>query len=574
MTAVFDPVGVLVGDREIALPAGPVGVGSLEIGVWREVRAGGQQLRLTVGNRSRRALALPDIGVAISAHPSWILEHGWQSWSVVRRCRPTDLRPARAGLPRWLRAMLLADPDGAGLVLAGDQFLISDLGLVGFLGGSSHLGVVRCRPGRLEAVALLDGAELRPGEQRQLEPLWIAAGAPARLYRTWLDLWAEHDHARAAGRSALGWCSWYQYQAGVLPSDVDRNLPQLAAHGFQVAQIDDGFQARVGDWLDPRPGWEGGLVGLAQAAATAGLTPGIWTAPFLAVAASHLEQRHPDWLVRDPDGDPLRVAWNPSWGGWAHALDTTRPRVLAHLRHLFAQLRGLGYRYFKVDFCYAAGVAGQRQRAVTRAEALRSGLAAIRAGIGEDSFLLASGCPLGPAVGLVDAMRVSPDTGPVWGRGEGDRLQFPEPAPGLRFAAEASLLRAPMHRRLWINDPDCLLVRPFDTALTAAERTIGAALVAGTGGLMTVSDDTCRYRTSEWDLIAQLWRFKEVTDRRSELLDPFAAVLTVRTDRSRLEVDCWGSTRPRGRGLGAVWLASPPARGAPWAVLRGNSNRS
>ena len=46
-----------------------------------------------------------------------------------------------------------------------------------------------------------------------------------------------------------------------------------------------------------------------------------------------------------------------------------------------------------------------------------------------------------------------------------------------------------MHRRLWLNDPDCLMLRSRETSLTADERGALAAAIAASGGMMLISDD-------------------------------------------------------------------------------------
>jgi len=59
--------------------------------------------------------------------------------------------------------------------------------------------------------------------------------------------------------------------------------------------------------------------------------------------------------------------------------------------------------------------------------------------------------------------------------------------PGLKNAVRNTLTRNYLHRRWWLNDPDCQLVR--DTSdLTAAEREAFATLVAATGGVNIFSD--------------------------------------------------------------------------------------
>lgn len=46
-----------------------------------------------------------------------------------------------------------------------------------------------------------------------------------------------------------------------------------------------------------------------------------------------------------------------------------------------------------------------------------------------------------------------------------------------------------MHRRLWLNDPDCLMLRARETQLTDGERQALAWTIAGSGGMLLISDD-------------------------------------------------------------------------------------
>ena len=76
-----------------------------------------------------------------------------------------------------------------------------------------------------------------------------------------------------------------------------------------------------------------------------------------------------------------------------------------------------GYDYLKLDFLFAAAAEGTRHDpGLTRAQTLRRGLEAIRRGAGKKTFILGCGCPLGPAIGIVDGMRIGPDVAPHWER--------------------------------------------------------------------------------------------------------------------------------------------------------------
>ncbi len=133
----------------------------------------------------------------------------------------------------------------------------------------------------------------------------------------------------------------------------------------------------------------------------------------------------------------------------------THPAAAEHLVGLFATLRSRGFAFHKVDFIYGGAMVGRRHADVTGIEAYRLGLELVRAGAGEDAVILGCGAPLLPSIGLVDAMRISPDVMPAWAPDLDDISQ-----PGMRSALAAGRARAWMHGRLWVNDPDCVLIRP------------------------------------------------------------------------------------------------------------------
>jgi alpha-galactosidase len=537
------PTALLAGSAaSAAFRPGVVRVGRLELRTELRPEGGGVRLDWTVRNPGRAALAVDGVGVAFRADCAvrLVLEHGWQSWSVVRPAGPGDARPERRRVPPWRRARDFTDAATAGRAVTGEPFLVTTGGVVGFLAARSHLGFVSAAADGdgLVAWARLDGVALDPGRERCLEPLWFAAGDPGRLYSDYAGLAGAESAARADGAAVAGWCSWYHHYSSVTPADVRRAVPLAAAAGLSVIQIDDGYQAAIGEWRNPRPSWAEGTAAVAATIRAAGLRAGIWTAPFLADEHGRLLAEHPGWALGGRAGRPRRAMHNPRWwGGWSVALDTTNPAVLDHLRSTFAGLRADGFGYHKIDFLYAAALPGRRHDPHrTRAEALRAGLEAVRDGIGDDAFLLGCGSPLLPAVGLVDAMRVSADVAPWWAP--------PRPRPGMAEAASCarnaivtSALRAPLHRRWWVNDADCLLLRPVDTGLEPWQRRAVAASVAGNGGFAIASDDLCTYGDEERALLATVLAAGRAADTPLDLADPFAAVLAVRSGGTVLTID-------------------------------------
>jgi alpha-galactosidase len=295
----------------------------------------------------------------------------------------------------------------------------------------------------------------------------------------------------------VGWCSWYQYFTGVTYDAVLRNLALADAWPFDVFQLDDGYQAAVGDWLEPGATFPGGLPAVADAVVASGRTAGVWLAPFLAAPASRLAADHPDWLGRTADGaHPVRAWWNPDWNGggegFLYALDTTHPEVLAHLEGLAADLVAMGFGYLKLDFTFAPSVDGRwHDPTRTPAERVRAGYDAVRRGAGDDTFILGCGVPLSHVVGVVDGCRIGQDVAPLWDLSPADEIVpgYLGIQPATRHAYVNTATRAFMHRRLWLNDPDCLMLRTRDTGLSEAQVRAWGLAVAASGGMALISDD-------------------------------------------------------------------------------------
>ena len=437
------------------------------------------------------------------------LRHGWQSWSETGARDLDDAgEPAFPSGP-WLRGMhhALGAPaeDHRGWH---ESHLTTVVGesprgpacLVGVLERGHAFGVIYARRDGedvlLEAELAVE-AKLEPGERRPLERVRVALGLDASVL---LEAFGEAHGRLAAARTARpflsGWCSWYHFFHGVSEEGVLRNLEALAAARpeipIDVVQIDDGYQREIGDWLETNAKFPRGLAPLAAEIRAAGFTAGIWTAPFCVVAESRLYAEHREWLLRSGESW-LRGLLHPAWSRDAavYVLDPSRGEVRVHLESVFRELRSLGFDYLKLDFLYAAAMqADAFDPGMSRAQRLRAGLDAVRAGAGEGAFLLGCGCPLGAAVGVVDGMRIGPDVAPCWRAEPGVRIPgIEETLPSTRAAVRSVLVRAWMHRRLWLNDPDCLMARPRDTQLTAEEARTLAIAIAATGGMLLFSDD-------------------------------------------------------------------------------------
>jgi alpha-galactosidase len=284
---------------------------------------------------------------------------------------------------------------------------------------------------------------------------------------------------------------------------------------------------------------------------------------------------------------------NPSWGVatpmWV--LDTTHPAALEHIASTAAAIAAWGYRIQKLDFLFAASRLGVRyDRGATRAMALRRGLDAVRAGAGQSSFLLGCGSPLGPAIGVVDAMRIGADVAPYWSNVIDQTVGRGLHALATRNAVRNTLTRAVLDRAWWLNDPDCLMVRDTDTKLTLDEVRVLCTVFGMTDGMVVLSDRLDRVPADRRELIA---RARALSGGQVEVIDlferPFPELLVSRhgdrvdvallnlDDTARpasIDLDRLGLVWPEGAQLREEWTGRPvPVQGglADLGVVRPHS---
>eukprot|EP00587_Corethron_hystrix_P002681 CAMPEP_0113300592 /NCGR_PEP_ID=MMETSP0010_2-20120614/2158_1 /TAXON_ID=216773 ORGANISM="Corethron hystrix, Strain 308" /NCGR_SAMPLE_ID=MMETSP0010_2 /ASSEMBLY_ACC=CAM_ASM_000155 /LENGTH=716 /DNA_ID=CAMNT_0000154043 /DNA_START=815 /DNA_END=2962 /DNA_ORIENTATION=+ /assembly_acc=CAM_ASM_000155 len=291
---------------------------------------------------------------------------------------------------------------------------------------------------------------------------------------------------------AMGWCSWYHFYEEIDEKKLVNNVASLAKLQRMVNSnmciVDDGYQTAWGDWDSIKPNkFEMGMRWLAKEIQNAGCRPGLWLAPFACDKHSELALRHPEWIIRNDRGVPANSA---NCGKFFYGLDATIPEVREHVkRSVKRAVEEWGFTVLKLDFLYAACLPGVRyDNTKSRAEALHLALTTLREAAGPKTFIIGCGCPLATAVGIVDSMRVSADTGPTWAP------PFPFPwwdqanLPCLRSMIRNSINRMCLSDRWWYNDPDCLLLRET-TSLTLEEIRSAATVAAFSGGMVLLSDD-------------------------------------------------------------------------------------
>jgi hypothetical protein len=266
----------------------------------------------------------------------------------------------------------------------------------------------------------------------------------------------------------------------------------LGPYGFGFIQIDDGWQAgekkngpkKNFTMAEAKGPYASGMKATAEMISQLGLTPGIWFMPFAGTWNDPFFQNHQDWFVKTVEGKP----YDTSWGGTC--LDMSNPDARLYTSNMVARIaREWGYKLFKMDGFWTGSATRQiyvndgykedgmgdaifHDPAKPNIEVMRDGVKLIREAAGPDVFLL--GCclaqnmrSLSGSIGLLDAMRVGPDTGSgTIGYPWASRLWF-------------------LNGRVWWNDPDCVSVR---AALNLDQARLNASFAAVSDTLFYNSD--------------------------------------------------------------------------------------
>lgn len=373
--------------------------------------------------------------------------HGWHSWSLtswiplpVQLQKPQpEIRWPMIDHPRLLMDYPLTS-SGVGALQSpnGKILLLGCLGLDGYVSA--------------------DNATLRgvypyaaPGQQCEW---FLAYGEEEQVFAAYADQLGQRLGVRCREHPPRVWCSWYGLYGDINQGILLEVLANLSGLPFDVFQIDDGWQACLGDWR-ANDKFPNGMAWIAENIQQAGYTAGLWLAPLAVAPASSIFQQHPDWLLRGEDGRHVPAGHN--WGDFFYGLDVTHPEVQSWLYDLIETVRSWGYQYLKLDFLYAGAMPGVRFENVPAEQAFRNCLEIIRQAAG-DAYFLACGSPIFPAIGLADALRVGSDVAPYW-----DNPERTINLHDLTGVGSLNAIRTTLHR-LWLRplidvDPDVAFFR-------------------------------------------------------------------------------------------------------------------
>ena len=331
-------------------------------------------------------------------------------------------------------------------------------------------------------------------------------GGYEEVFDKYFGMW---DMPETRGGMMSGYTSWYNYFQKIDENIILRDLDGLDPYQDQVSiyQIDDGYETYIGDWLDDNPSkFPHGMKYIADKIHDKGYKAGIWLAPFNCQKISRMAKEHPDWLIKDTNGKPMIGCI--AWGG-AYTFDIYNEEVRKYLRKVFdVVLNEWGYDMVKLDFLYSQCIKPRHGK--SRGEIMCDAMAFLRECVG-DKLILGCGVPIGAAIGVVDACRISCDVDLTYKGKFYSRIQVANEMLNARSAINNSIFRRHMNGRVWMNDPDVFFLRKDNLKFTDEQKYLLGRINNLCGNVLFVSDNAGDYDENAQKLLRVLF---EKTDEK------------------------------------------------------------
>ena len=428
----------------------------------------------------------------------WFYAGGYQSWTTSREYRCTEVQRNFLSIARatdWTKRLAGISSDAAFVPYSEKPGEFHShcytyirnrekVTLFGSLHEQTGYTWFRCKMNENRFEIHKDVEGKKTSESLVLLDIVILKGSYDEVFDGYFSM-MEMPKTRTGFMS--GYTSWYNYFQKIDESIILRDLDGLdrVSDEVTVFQVDDGYETYVGDWLDPNPEkFPHGMRYIAEKIHAKGYKAGLWLAPFNCQIVSRIAKEHPDWLIRDAKGKPLLGC--PGWGG-AYTLDLYHEQARAYIRHVFdVVLNAWGYDMVKLDFLYSQCI--QPRAGKSRGEIMCDAMAFLRECVG-DKLLLGCGVPIGPALGKVDACRISCDVDLAYGGKYYNALHVNNEIPSAQNAILNTVFRRHLNGRAFMSDPDVFFLRNTNLKFTDEQKLLLARINNLLGNVLFVSDN-------------------------------------------------------------------------------------
>ena len=285
--------------------------------------------------------------------------------------------------------------------------------------------------------AVGESKPIQPGETIEFEKIVLTNGESWQdlMFGYGTEIGKVHEIKVKELLQLKGWSTWDYYGRVYDTKDVYKNIDMLKSEQVaNIIQIDGGWWTARGDYLSVRKNLQGGMKAIADYAKSKGYKAGIHLDGFRGDKNSELYRNHPDWFLKDQDGELICQAIDKG-DTFMHYIyyDYSNPQVCDYMKNVFQTIKNdWGYSYFKIDFMrygllesilaeHGNNELGNKvvtkvlsyNDSMTSVERTRAGLKAMRDGMG-DAYFLACSAIFGPTFGIVDGLRTGADICPTF----------------------------------------------------------------------------------------------------------------------------------------------------------------
>lgn len=424
--------------------------------------------------------------------------NGFQSWTESREFEPGERIRKLASSAKRFKVHCFGDyhfypADGAkghlhSYVYCYIRQKTGDLTLLGSINEDTGYTICACETKNNRILVRKDVEGLTISGPHAIMDILILQGPKRDIMQTYFESLCPGLETKDP---VTGWTSWYKHYTNISESIITENLNAMSRNNIPIDlfQIDDGYQAAVGDWLDIKPSFPGGMKKIADDIRSKGYRAGLWLAPFICEEKSAMMKNHADWVLKD-NGVPVPAGWNPNWSGTFYALDIYNDEFMYHIKEVFDTVfNQWGFDMVKLDFLYAAAMIPRDGK--PRGTIMTDAMKYLRRCAG-DRIILGCGVPLGAAFGRVDYCRIGSDVAPKWEDLLLAAINYRERVSTVN-SITSTIGRSHLDGRVFVNDPDVIILREEDNTLTGDERHTLFLINNIFGGVLFTSDNISEY---------------------------------------------------------------------------------
>lgn len=296
----------------------------------------------------------------------------------------------------------------------------------------------------------------------------------------------------------VGWCSWAAYYQDITEGDMksatDYIAKNLLPYGYNIVQMDDGFQRtpqsgemklNAGEhyseyWTKPNSKFPSGLDSLAAYIKGKGVTPGIWVGLYTPLGLSNTKD-----YITDDDSKPFKGPWVN------YAINGLKPGADEAYFETFRVLKKQGWNYFKIDTLRHVLYDNYRKNPFywkfnnqSMEEAFRAVVAGVKKEAG-NSYVLACWGTMPELAGLPNGARIGEDVGPDFA--------------SMRRSAKYIAQFHHLNNIVWRNDPDYMCLR-LDPELARS----WASMTSLASGHLMISDKPTDYNAEHLNIMQRV----------------------------------------------------------------------